>query len=49
MQNKKKYVAKTEKIMIDLDNVFIKYKDREEAFKKINCSLTKIKPSEVKQ
>lgn len=45
---KKKYVAKTEKIIIELEDVFVKFKDREEFYKKINCNFVKIKPEEVR-
>lgn len=47
-QVKKKYIAKTEKIIIDLDNVFVKYAEREAVFKKVACTFTKMKPSDVK-
>ncbi len=45
---KKKYIAKTEKIIIDLENVFIKYADRENIYKKVSCSFTKMKPTDVR-
>jgi hypothetical protein len=45
---KKKYIAKTEKILIDLENVFIKYADREQIYRKVGCNFTKMKPGDVK-